>query len=323
PFFSYGKMAEKGKGKDSTVGHWELCGLISPFAFPTFPNGFPKEIMDEFESAIGRGTLGNVAASGTEIIARLGEEHIRTGKPIVYTSADSVFQIACHVEKVAPLETLYEWSETARRILMPPNPAVGRVIARPFIGEIGNFKRTYDRKDYGVDPPGLTLPDCLKAAGKEVISVGKVDTLFVERGFTRPVHYAGNAEGMEKALEIAKEDWSGLMFFNLIDFDQTWGHRNNVQGYAGGLKAVDDWLPDFMSAIRPNDLVIITADHGNDPTTESTDHSREYVPVLAYHSPLLKGRNLGVRETFADVGKTIAHYFNLECEIAGKSFLIR
>jgi phosphopentomutase len=321
PLFSWGIMAEKAKGKDSTVGHWELAGLISPFAFPTFPHGFPPEIISKFEDAIGRQVLGNYPASGTEIIARLGEEHLRTGRPIVYTSADSVFQIACHMS-VVPLATLYEWCEIARRILMPPNPTVGRVIARPFIGEPGSFVRTYDRKDFGVEPPGPTVLDCLHKAGKEVISVGKVDTLFTERGFTRVEHYAGNAEGMKKALEVAKENWSGLMFFNLIDFDQTWGHRNDVPGFYGGLSAVDAWLPDFLTALKPDDLVFITADHGNDPTTPSTDHSREYVPLLAFHPRFLKGRNLGLRETFADVGKTIAHYFNLECDIAGKSFLV-
>ncbi|HDS30441.1 MAG TPA: phosphopentomutase [Firmicutes bacterium] len=321
PLFSYGKMAEKGRGKDSTIGHWELAGLISPFAFPTYPDGFPQEFIDEFEKAIGRGTLGNFPASGTEIIERLGEDHIRTGKPIVYTSADSVFQIASHLD-VVPLETLYEWCETARRLLMPPNPTAGRVIARPFMGEQGNFVRTYDRKDYGVEPPGNTVLDCLKESGREVISVGKVDTLFTGRGFTRIEHYAGNDEGMKRALEVMKDDWTGLMFFNLIDFDQTWGHRNDAHGFARGLKAVDDWIPDFLAALKPTDLAIITADHGNDPTTKSTDHSREYVPLLAYQGSFLRGQNLGIRETFADVGKTIAHYFNINCEISGTSFLL-
>jgi len=323
PLFAYGKMAEKGHGKDSTVGHWELAGLIAPFAFPTFPDGFPSEFMDQFEKRIGRGTLGNEPASGTEIIERLGEEHIRTGKPIVYTSADSVFQIATHVEKVAPLETLYEWCEIAREMLMPPDITVGRVIARPFIGELGHFTRTYDRKDYNVDPPDTTLLDCLQKSGREVISVGKVDTLFNGRGFTRIEHYAGNAEGIQRAMEVAGDDWSGLMFFNLIDFDQTWGHRNNVDGFYEGLKAVDVWLEDFIEILRPSDLAIITADHGNDPTTPSTDHSREYVPLLAYNSELLRGRNLGVRETFADVASTIAHFFNLNCDIDGTSFLVQ
>ncbi len=322
PMFSYGKMVEVSKGKDSTVGHWELAGLISEFGFPTYPDGFSDGIIDQFTKEIGRGILGNEPASGTEIIERLGVEHIATGKPIVYTSADSVFQIACHIEKVAPLETLYEWSEIARKILMPPGPTVGRVIARPFIGEPGNFKRTYDRKDYNVDPPQRTLLDCLKDSGREVISVGKVDTLFNGQGFTRIEHYAGNEEGMSKAMEIVREDWTGLMFFNLIDFDQAWGHRNDVEGYYEGLKAFDKWFPDFLSILKPSDLVIITADHGNDPTTVSTDHSREYVPLLAYHSELLRGRKLGVRDTFADVAKTIAHFFNMDCDIAGTSFLI-
>jgi phosphopentomutase len=321
PLFSYGKMAEKGLGKDSTVGHWELSGLISPFAFPTFPHGFPPEIISKFETAVGKTILGNYPASGTEIIAKLGEEHIRTGRPIVYTSADSVFQIAAHTS-VVPLETLYKWCEIARELLMPPNPTVGRVIARPFIGEPGHFVRTYDRRDYGVDPPGPTVIDCLHTAGKEVISVGKVDTLFMARGFTRIEHYAGNPEGLKKALSIVEEDWSGLMFFNLIDFDQTWGHRNDIPGFYGGLQAVDAWLPDFIAALKPNDIVFITADHGNDPTTASTDHSREYVPILAFHPEFLRGRNLGMRATFADVGKTIAHYFNLDCDIAGTSFLV-
>jgi len=325
PLFSYGKMAEKSRGKDSTVGHWELAGLIAPFAFPTFPDGFPPEVIEKFSKEIGRGILGNVPASGTEIIERVGPEHMRTGKPIVYTSADSVFQVACHTG-VVPLETLYKWCEIARRILMPPGPTVGRVIARPFIGESGKFVRTYDRKDYNVDPPAKTVLDCIKASGREVISVGKVDTLFNGHGFTRIEHYAGNPEGMSKALGIAKEEWTGLMFFNLIDFDQTWGHRNNVDGFYGGLKDFDGWLPDFLSALKPSDLVVITADHGNDPTSQSTDHAREYVPLLAYHPLMLRGRNLGLRESFADVGKTIAHYFGLgepDCDIVGKSFLVQ
>jgi len=323
PMFSYGKMAEKVQGKDSTVGHWEIAGLIAEFAFPTYPNGFPDEIIGEFESRIGRGTLGNEPASGTEIIERLGVEHLKTGKPIVYTSADSVFQIACNVEKVVPLETLYEWSETARKLLMPPNPTVGRVIARPFVGEPGNFKRTYDRKDYNVDPPGRSVLDCLKESGREVISIGKVDTLFNGQGFTRIEHYAGNSDGMDRAMQIVQEDWSGLMFFNLIDFDQAWGHRNDVAGFYEGLKAFDAWLPEFIAEIKPSDLILITADHGNDPTTASTDHSREHVPLLAYNAEFLRGRNLGLRDSFADAGRTIAHFFNLDCDIAGTSFLVQ
>ena len=323
PMFSYGKMAEKSKGKDSTVGHWELAGLISEFGFPTYPNGFPDEIIGEYTKRIGRGILGNEPASGTEIIERLGVEHIETGKPIVYTSADSVFQVACNVEKVAPLETLYHWCEIARELLMPPNPTVGRVIARPFIGEPGHFARTYDRKDYNVDPPASTLLDCLKESGRDVISVGKVDTLFNERGFTRVEHYAGNDKGMSKGLKVASEDWTGLMFMNLIDFDMTWGHRNDVMGFYEGLKAFDSWFPEFLMLMKENDIVFICADHGNDPTTMSTDHSREYTPILAWHGEFLRGRNLGVRETFADVAKTIAHFFNLECDIEGTSFLVR
>jgi len=323
PMFSFGKMMEKGHGKDSTVGHWELAGLVPDFSFPTYPNGFPKEVMDEFESRIGRGTLGNCPASGTEIIKELGEEHIRTGKPIVYTSADSVFQVAVHIEKVVPLEKLYEWCEIARELLMPPGHTVGRVIARPFIGEPGNFVRTYDRKDYNVEPPGNTLLDCLAASGRDVISVGKVDTLFRGRGFTRIEHYAGNTEGMARAMSISREDWTGLMFFNLIDFDQAWGHRNDVEGFYEGLKEFDAWLPGFIAELREGDLVIITADHGNDPTTESTDHSREYVPLLAYNREFLRGRMLGTRESFADVAKTIAQFFGLDCDIAGDSFLVK
>jgi phosphopentomutase len=323
PMFSYGKMAEKSKGKDSTVGHWELAGLISEFGFPTYPDGFPDEIITEYTKRIGRGIIGNEAASGTEIIERLGSEHLETGKPIVYTSADSVFQLACHVEKVAPLKTLYEWCEIARELLMPPGPTVGRIIARPFIGEVGNFQRTYDRMDYNVDPPQKTLLDCLVESGRDVISVGKVDTLFNGKGFTRIEHYAGNDEGMQKAMEIIHEDWTGLMFMNLIDFDMVWGHRNNVDGFYGGLKTFDSWFPTFLSAVGSGDIVFICADHGNDPTTVSTDHSREYVPLLAWHRGLLRGRNLGVRESFADVAKTIAHYFNLDCDIAGTSFLVQ
>ncbi len=316
---SYGKMAERSAGKDSTSGHWEMMGIVSEKPFPTYPHGFPDEIIKPFEEAIGRKVLGNKPASGTVIIEELGREHMATGRPIVYTSADSVFQIAAH-KSVIPLDELYHMCEIARGMLTGKH-AVGRVIARPFEGEPGSFKRTYERVDYPLDPPGKTLLDIMKDAGLDTIGVGKVDYLIGKRPFTEVNHTAGNADGMNKAIERIKSGFNGLMLFNLIDFDMLWGHRNNSQDFATGLEYFDSRLPEILGLIGDTDLLIITADHGNDPTTSSTDHSREYVPLLAWQKHFLAGRDLGVRKCFCDIAATIAEFFGVDNTGRGTSFL--
>jgi phosphopentomutase len=318
PVASFGKMAEASPGKDSTSGHWEIAGLILDAPFPTYPDGFPAEVIERFEKAIGRGTLGNKAASGTEIIKELGDEHLQTGKPIVYTSADSVFQIAAHVE-VIPLEELYRISRLARDQLSGEH-AVGRVIARPFEGPRGAFKRTPDRKDFSLCPPKPTVLDSLKEAGYRTVSVGKVDHLFAKRGFTDMIPTRSNSEVIARVVEQAAGKLAGLVFANLVDFDMLWGHRNDPDGFRRGLEEFDLALPRIVEALRPEDILIITADHGNDPTTPSTDHSREYVPLLAYGKKLRRGVDLGVRETFADLGATIGGIFDVAVE-NGTSFL--
>lgn len=316
----FGKMAEKSAGKDSTIGHWELAGLISSSPFPVYPNGFPSEIVKRFEAEIGKETLGNIAASGTEIIARLGEEHLRTGKPIIYTSADSVFQIAAHIN-VIPLEKLYEYCKIARRILTGKH-GVSRVIARPFAGEIGNFWRTPERKDFSLEPTGKTMLDVLKESGMAVTTIGKVDDLFAGRGVTRAVHTKSNAEGIEAFIRaIAEESSPGLVFANLVDFDMLWGHRNDVVGFAKGLRQFDDRLPEIIGKLRKKDVLIICADHGCDPTTPSTDHSREYVPLLVYSPVFVKSCDLGTRGSFADVSATILRNFELPTLGSGISFM--
>jgi phosphopentomutase len=316
----YGKMAEQSSGKDSTMGHWEIAGLISSKPFPVYPDGFPREIIDKFKERTGHGVLGNKAASGTEIIAELGEKHIRTGDLIVYTSADSVFQIAAHTD-VVPLKELYKYCQIARGLLRGEH-AVSRVIARPFVGKPGEFVRTPDRKDFSLEPTGSTLLDNLDSAGYDVITVGKVDYLFAERGVTQANHTRSNAEGIEVTIEkIKNHDFSGLLFINLVDFDMLWGHRNNARDFAGGLEYFDTKLPEILAALRDNDLFIITADHGCDPTTPSTDHSREYVPLLVYANTFQGAeRNLGVRETFADLAATVADIFGIKKTESGKSF---
>jgi phosphopentomutase len=318
PQANYGKMAEASPGKDSTSGHWEMAGLILEKPFPTYPHGFPRDVMEAFEKAIGRGTLGNFAASGTEIIKQLGDEHVRTGKPIVYTSADSVFQVAAHQE-VIPLEDLYHMCRLARGILTGDH-AVGRVIARPFLGTSGNYYRTPHRKDFSVCPPRGTILDLLVARGLATVSIGKVDYLFAKRGFTQGIHTASNAEAIEAIVTQAGRPFGGLVFSNLVDFDMLWGHRNDVEGFRRGLEEFDRELVRIIEALGPDDLVAITADHGNDPTTASTDHSREYVPLLVYGKSLKQGVNLGVRKTFADLGATIGDMLGVEIE-AGQSFL--
>ncbi len=314
----YARMAEKSKGKDTTIGHWEIAGIYSPKPLPTYPDGFPKEVIARFEALTGRGTLCNKPYSGTEVIKDYGQEHIRTGKLIVYTSADSVFQIAAH-EEVVPVEELYRYCQIARDILQGEH-GVGRVIARPFNGEYP-FKRTARRHDYSLLPPAPTLPSLLKEAGKEVVSVGKIYDIFAGVGFTQSYPTVSNADGMEKTLAIAKKEFEGLCFVNLVDFDTTYGHRNDVAGYAAAMTEFDGYLGKLLPLLKEDDLLIITADHGCDPTTPSTDHSREYTPLLAYGQGCKKGVNLGTRESFADIGATVLEWFGLETNrIYGKSF---
>ena len=318
PLGGFGKCALASPGKDTTTGHWEMAGIHLAEPLPLFPAGFPPEIMQPFEQRIGRHTLGNKAASGTEIIDELGPEHIRTGSPIVYTSADSVFQVAAH-EDVIPLFELYKICETARELLQGKFE-VGRVIARPFTGEAGSFTRTSNRHDYAVPPPPGMLLDQLAAQGVEVYSIGKIFDVFLGRGIGEQQKTKTNADGMAKTLAAMDEVESGLIFVNLVDFDMLYGHRNNVEGYAKALEEVDAWLPSLENKLRPDDLLILTADHGCDPTTPSTDHSREYVPVLVYGKQAAQGVNLGVRETLSDIGQTVAENFGTGIG-NGKSFL--
>ena len=315
----YARMREASKGKDTTIGHWEIAGIYSPKPLPTYPNGFPKEVLDEFEKRTGRGWLCNLPYSGTEVIKDYGEEHLRTGKLIVYTSADSVFQIAAH-EDLVPVQELYRYCEIARELLQGEH-GVGRIIARPFEGEYP-FKRTARRHDYSLTPPAQTMPDILKKQGFDVISVGKIFDIFAGRGFTESYPTTSNADGMNKTMGIANLDFNGLCFVNLVDFDMVYGHRNDVEGYARALSAFDKWLGEFVKQLRDDDLLIITADHGCDPSTPSTDHSREYTPMLAFGKKLKENVNLGTRESFADIGATILQWFNLPTdEIYGQSFL--
>lgn len=318
---AYGRLTEQSAGKDTTTGHWELSGVPLKEPFPLYPNGFPAEVMTAFEQAIGRGTLGNYPASGTEIIKELGEQHLKTGQPIVYTSGDSVFQIAAHTE-VIPLTALYQICETARKLLQPPH-AVGRVIARPFVGEPDHFTRTEDRKDFSLEPPEDTILDVVKAAGLAVIGVGKIEDIFAHRGLTQSDHTGNNMAGVEAIIDLCQQDHRGLIFANLVDFDSLYGHRNNPRGYADALEAFDARLPDIQAAIRPTDVLMITADHGNDPTTPSTDHSRERVPLLVYGPPIKANTNLGTRTCFADVAATIAALLGLDWTGAGESFAAR
>lgn len=314
----YGRCTLASPGKDTTTGHWEMAGIHLKKPFPLFPRGFPPEVMDEFERRIGRKALGNKPASGTEIIKELGEEHMRTGSPIVYTSADSVFQVAAH-EQVIPLEELYRICAIARDILRGPYE-VGRVIARPFEGEPGHFKRTPNRHDYAVPPPKGMLLDKLEEANVEVFSVGKIFDIFLGRGIHGHVLTKSNADGMAKTLEAMSHVERRLIWVNLVDFDQQYGHRNDVEGYGNALEEFDLWLPCFRGAMRSGDLAIVTADHGCDPTTPSTDHSREYTPLLAFGPQARAGVDLGLRGTLSDVGQTVAHIFGTSIE-AGTSFL--
>jgi len=316
---AFGKAMERSPGKDTTTGHWEMAGLAISQPFPTFPEGFPMDVMDDFEKAIGRKTLGNKPASGTEILMELGAEHLKTGYPIVYTSADSVFQIACH-ESVYPPDKLYEICETARHILTGQY-AVGRVIARPFEGEPGNFVRTPRRRDFSLDPTGETLLDVTKAAGMQVVGVGKIEDIFNHRGLTKSNHAAGNPACIETMLSYMREDFTGLLFTNLVDTDMVYGHRNDPIGYAQALSYFDQKLPEVFSLMGPEDLLMITADHGVDPTFPGTDHTREHVPILCWHIGMKKLVDLGVRDTFADMAATIAEYLGLPQRFSAKSFL--
>ena len=318
PIASYGRMAEASKGKDTTAGHWEIAGLITNKPLPTYPNGFPKYIMDEFTKDAGFGYIGNKAASGTEIIMEFGEEHIKTGKPIIYTSADSVFQIAAH-EDVFPIDRLYKMCEVARKIIDKYN--IGRVIARPFTGSKGSFKRTERRKDFSLAPTGETVLDRLKAKSIPVIGIGKIGDIYGHRGFTEQIHTKDNMDGVDKTIETIKKIKNGLIFTNLVDFDMLYGHRNDVKGYAKAIEEVDKRIPEILNHLTDTDMFIITADHGCDPTTPSTDHSREYVPLLIYGKKLKPGINLGTRKTFADVGQTIAEVFDIGRIKNGNSFL--
>ncbi len=315
---AFAKLAEKSNGKDTTTGHWEIAGLISNDPFPTYPNGFPKEVMDEFHEEIGRESLGNKPASGTVIIEELGAEHIQTAKPIVYTSADSVFQIAAH-EDIIAVEELYEICEKARGILTGEH-AVARVIARPFVGELGSFKRTERRKDFSLKPPEKTVLDYLKEANYEVNAVGKIGYIFNGQGITNEVHTTNNMDGLDKTLELLKEGKEGLIFTNLVDFDQNYGHRRNVLGYAKALKEFDNRIPELKANLREDDVLLITADHGCDPTYEGTDHTREYTPLLAYGKQVKANIDLGVRDSFSDIAATIADIFDLDGIENGSSF---
>jgi phosphopentomutase len=318
PAAAFGRCALLSPGKDTTTGHWEMVGIHLEKPFPLYPHGFPQEILDPFERRIGRRALGNKAASGTEIIVELGEEHMRTGSPIVYTSADSVFQIAAH-EEVIPLWEQYKVCETAREILRGPHE-VGRVIARPFLGSAGSFKRTANRKDYAVPPPKGMLLDRLAERDVEIYSVGKIFDIFLGRGILDHVKTQDNADGMRKTLEAMRALDRGLIFVNLVDFDQQYGHRNDVEGYAAALEQFDGWLPELFGQLEEGDLAIITADHGCDPTTRSTDHSREYVPLLAYGPEAHAGVDLGLRATLSDIGQTVAEIFGTTIG-RGTSFL--
>ena len=315
---SYGRMAEIGAGKDSTTGHWEITGVVLKKPLPTYPHGFPPDLVAAFEQAIGRKVLGNKPASGTEIIKELGEEHMRTGYPILYTSADSVFQVAAH-QDVIPLAELYHICVIARGMLTGEN-AVGRVIARPFIGEPGSFKRTEHRRDFSLAPLGTTLLDLLQAGGKEVIGIGKIEDLFAGRGLTQRDHTETNKDGMAVTLRWLERDFTGLLFVNLVEFDMLWGHRRDSQGYAQALRDVDAWFGQVQQVMQLEDAIFFTADHGVDPTYRGSDHTREEVPLLAYGKPVSAGIDLGVRSTFADLGQTLAEAFGVGPLAAGTSF---
>lgn len=313
------RLAELSRGKDTTIGHWEIAGIVSDKPLPTYPNGFPAEVLDEFSRRTGRAVICNKPYSGTEVIKDYGDEHVKSGALIVYTSADSVFQIAAH-EEVVPLEELYNYCRIAREILVGEH-GVGRVIARPFVGESGNYKRTSNRHDFSLEPPCKTMLDFIKENGLDTISVGKIYDIFAGAGISEYVYTTGNADGMTKTTEYAKRDFNGICFTNLVDFDMLYGHRNNVDGYAAAISEFDKWLTEFLPLLRDEDMLIITADHGCDPAyTVSTDHSREYVPLIIYGKNI-KAQNLGTREGFCNIGKTVCDYLSVDADIKGESFI--
>lgn len=320
---AWGRLAEVSAGKDTTTGHWELAGIVTRDPFPVYPRGFPPEVMEPFSKAIGRGVLGNKPASGTEIIGELGPEHMRTGKPIVYTSADSVFQVAAHVA-VVPIETLYEWCRIAREILKGPH-AVARVIARPFKGHPGSFIRTEGRRDFSLPPPEATLLDYVQQAGLQVVAIGKISDIFAGRGITQALPAKGNQAVVDQVLTTLERDGAGLLFANCVDFDQLYGHRRDPEGYAQALQEFDSRLPEIRGRMGPGDLLIITADHGCDPLHSGTDHTREYVPALLLGGDrgslyVRPGSTFGVRPTFADIAATVAEYLGVSYKASGSSF---
>ncbi len=319
PLGAFARMAEASKGKDTTIGHWEIAGLISPKPLPTYPQGFPEEMIREFSKRCGRGVLCNRPYSGTEVIKDYGAKHMKSGDLIVYTSADSVFQVAAH-EKVVPVEELYEYCRIARELLVGEH-GVGRVIARPFEGEPGNFSRTVRRHDFSLEPPGTTMLDQLAAHGKEVLGVGKIYDIFAGKSVTDSMRTSGNADGIDKTLAFMERDFEGLCFVNLVDFDMLYGHRNDVDGYAKALTYFDERLPEILNKLKEEDILMITADHGCDPSTPSTDHSREYTPLVIYGNSIPAGLNLGTRPTFADIGATVLSYFGIGSEIDGESLV--
>ena len=318
PIASYGRLAETSKGKDTTIGHWEIAGVISERPLPTYPEGFPQDLLDEFSRLTGRGVLCNKPYSGTEVIKAYGEEHLNTGKLIVYTSADSVFQIAAH-EELVPIEELYHYCEIARELLQGEH-SVGRVIARPFIGEVGNFARTPRRHDYSLLPPKTTMLDVLQEAGYATRGVGKIYDIFAGKGISDTVRIQNNVDGMEKTMAIMDEDFKGLCFVNLVDFDMVYGHRNDIDGYAAAATTFDKQLASMVAKMKDTDILMITADHGCDPGFPGTDHSREYVPFLVYGKDVKSGVNLGTRDSFADIAATIQDIFEVEQKTAGNSF---
>ena len=319
PTGAFARLTEKSMGKDTTIGHWEIAGLVSPDPLPTYPEGFPEEVLAPFRAATGRGVLANAPWSGTAVIEEFGAEHMKTGDLIVYTSADSVFQIAAH-EDIVPPEQLYEYCRIARAQLQGKH-GVGRVIARPFVGQPGSFKRTANRHDFSLEPPKATLLDAVKEKGLASIAVGKIYDIFAGRGTTEHVYNQSNANGMEHALRYAKEDFTGLCFVNLVDFDMNFGHRRDPEGYARALNEFDAWLPGFLAQLGEDDLVMITADHGCDPSYEATtDHTREYVPLLVLGKQVKPG-NLGTRESFADIAATVAQLLEVTLDTPGKSFV--
>lgn len=319
PTGAVARLAEASKGKDTTIGHWEISGVISPKPLPTYPDGFPMELLEEFSRRTGRGWLCNKPYSGTQLLTDYGREHVETGKLIVYTSADSVFQIAAH-EDVVPVPELYRCCEIARELLCGEH-GVGRVIARPFVGTYPDYTRTPNRHDYSLQPPGDTVLDAIKAAGLDCIGVGKINDIFAGRGITEFVRTKSNADGMEKTFGYARKDFHGLCFVNLVDFDMVYGHRNDVEGYAGALTQFDRQLGQLLPMLREDDLLIITADHGCDPSTPSTDHSREHVPMVAWSKSIKAGANLGTRDTYAHIAATVADYLGVKGNFSGSSFL--